>query len=125
MLIPILHFNGNCLHAIALYEKAFNTKAEHYDYGDDNKILHAEMVIHGQRIYLNDSKDFIKNAFGFDCVTHLALTFKTPEEMFTCYEILKKDSTLSSPFVETQYSKLVGNFIDKLGVLWGFMVVGE
>jgi len=31
MLIPILHFEGNCTDAIALYEKAFNTKAENYD----------------------------------------------------------------------------------------------
>ena len=79
MLIPILHFAGNCSDAIALYEKAFNTKAENYDYGDDNKIRHAEMIIHGQKVYLNDAKSFIKNAFNIDFATHLALTFKTPK----------------------------------------------
>ncbi len=28
MLIPYLHFNGNCMEAINLYEKAFNTKVD-------------------------------------------------------------------------------------------------
>ena|GEM_PF-6116063 len=28
MLIPVLHYEGNCADAIALYEKAFNTKTK-------------------------------------------------------------------------------------------------
>ena len=52
MLIPVLHFEGNCMDAIALYEVAFNSKAENYDCGDDNNIHHAEMIIHGQKVYL-------------------------------------------------------------------------
>ena len=123
MLIPVLHFNGECADAIALYEKAFKTKAENYDYGENNRILHVEMIIHGQRIYLNDARDYIKNAFGIDCATHLDLTFKTSEELLACYEILKRESTSTIPFVETPYSRLCGNFIDRLGVLWGLMVV--
>jgi PhnB protein len=123
MLIPILHFEGNCTDAIALYEKAFNTKAEIYDYGEDNRILHAQMIIHEQLVYLNDAKDFIKNAFGVDFATHLALTFDTADKLLACYELLKREDELSAPFTETSYSKLVGNFIDKFNILWGFMVV--
>jgi len=123
MLIPVLHFEGNCMDAIALYEVAFNSKAENYDCGDDNNIRHAEMIIHGQKVYLNDAKDVIKNAHDAGFSTHLALTFKTPTELLECYEFLKKDNTLSTPFTETTYSKLVGNFIDKFDILWGFMVV--
>ena len=124
MLIPVLHFDADCEDAIALYEKAFNTKAEHYDYGDDGKVRHAEIVIHGQTVYLNDAKCFIRNTFGVGYTTHLALTFNTSNELLACYEALKQDDTASSPFIETPYSKLVGNFIDKVGILWGFMVVG-
>ena len=40
-----------------------------------------------------------------------------------CYDYLKEDNDIPVPFVETPYSKLVGNFMDKFGVLWGFMVV--
>jgi len=123
MLIPILHFENNCADAIELYEKAFSTKAKDYEYREDNKIRHAEMNVHGQKIFLNDAKDFIKNGFGVDCVAHLVLTFDTSEELLACYEILKADDNLPNPFVETPHSKLVGNFLDKFGVLWGLMVV--
>ena len=125
MLIPILHFDGNCADAIALYEKTFNTKAEGCDYSDDKKIRHSEMIIHGQKVFLNDNKDFIRNAYGFDSTAHLALTFKTPEELLTCYEKLKIDNDQPFPFMEAPYSKLVGNFVDKIGVLWGFMVADQ
>ena len=72
MLIPHLHFCDNCKEAIAIYEKAFNTKAENIvyshdyvrnvyngghvlgEYPDDNKIAHAVMNIHGQKVFLND-----------------------------------------------------------------------
>ena len=56
MLIPHLHFCGDCEEAIAVYEKAFDTKAEdiirNSDYAPDvckgdNRIAHAVMSIHG------------------------------------------------------------------------------
>ena len=123
MLIPHLHFGGDCEKAIALYEKAFNAKAKDYDYRN-NKIAHAEMNIHGQIVWLND-------AFGnkdklLDCgAVHLILTFNSSKELLECYEHLKNVDITSIPFIETPYSKLVGNFLDKFGVLWGFMVVNE
>ena len=63
MLIPHLHFSGDCLQAIALYEKVFGTKVESVIYSrdflpndskDDNRIAHAVMYIHGQKVFLND-----------------------------------------------------------------------
>ena len=123
MLIPILHFNGNCADAIALYEKTFDTRAVDFDYGDDNKIRHAEMIIHEQKVFLNDAKDFISDTYGVDCAAHFILTFNTPEKLLACYEKLKEDGENQMPFVETPYSKLMGNFIDRFGVLWGFMLV--
>ena len=53
MLIPHLHFCGNCEKAIAVYEKAFYTKAESIVYNrdyapeeclDDNRIAHAVKI---------------------------------------------------------------------------------
>jgi len=63
MLIPHLHFSGNCKEAISFYENAFSVKADliiRYsdyapeDYQNDDRIAHAVMHIHGQMIYLND-----------------------------------------------------------------------
>jgi len=122
MLIPHLHFGGDCADAITLYEKTFNTKTENY-YHKDDKIVHAEMNIHEQKVFLNDAFGNKDKSFGCGAV-HLILTFNTAEELLACYENLKADDNTPAPFAETAYSKLVGNFMDKFGVLWGFMVIG-
>ena len=63
MLIPHLHFCGNCQEAITLYEQAFSIKAEaiissrEYVLNNGNggdHITHAVMYIHGQKVFLND-----------------------------------------------------------------------
>jgi PhnB protein len=124
MLIPHLHFGGNCREAIDLYEKAFSTKveAESIDYiSDSKKIAHAAMNIHRQKVFLNDN--FGNKNKSLDCgAVHLIITFNTTDELLACYEILKTDDNNIYPFNETPYSKLVGNFMDKFGVLWGFMI---
>jgi len=124
MLITHLHFGGDCADAIVLYEKAFNTKAGDYDYRD-NMIAHARMNIHGQMVWLNDAKEYIKNEFGIDGTAHLVLTFNTPEELLACYEHFITDKNAPVPFREAPYSKLSGSFLDKFGVLWAFMVMSE
>jgi PhnB protein len=120
MLIPHFHFNGDCKEAIALYEKAFNAKASEIDMSDNEKIAHARMEIHGQLVFLNDR--FGNKDKSLDCAVHMILTFKTSEDLQACYEALKDGSTIIDPFHETPYSALVGNFMDRFGVLWGFMV---
>ncbi len=84
MLIPHLHFCGDCEKAITLYEKAFNTKAEsivhNYDYAPDgcqgdNNIAHAVMYIHEQKIFLNDR--FGNKDKSLDCAVHLIVMFSS------------------------------------------------
>ncbi len=88
---------------------------------DGEKIAHATMNIHGIEIFLNDALKFLTDTFGVSCGVHLTITFNSVDELLACYEILKPDDK-PVPFYETPYSKLVGNFVDKFGVLWGFMV---
>jgi uncharacterized glyoxalase superfamily protein PhnB len=78
------------------------------------------LKIHGQTVFLNDR--FGNKDKSLDCAVHMVLTFKTPEDLLACYEVLKDGGTIIDPFHETPYSKLVGNFMDRFGVLWGFMV---
>jgi PhnB protein len=127
MLIPHLHFCGDCKEAIDLYEKAFNTtvETETIDYMSDGKrIAHAAMNIHGQRVFLNDALDNKDKSFHLGAV-HLIITFNTADELLACYEVLKADDNNIDPFKETPYSKLCGNFMDKFGVIWGFMAGAE
>jgi PhnB protein len=120
MLIPHLHFCGNCIEAIGLYEKAFNTQIESIEYMSDGvKIANAVMKIHGQTVFLNDN--FGNKDKTLDCAVHLIITFKTTDELLACYEVLKTGGKDIGGFHETAYSKLCGNFMDKFGVLWGFM----
>ena len=128
MLIPHLHFCDNCEEAIAVYEKAFHTKAESIvynrdyapnEYPDDNRIAHAVMNIHGQKVFLNDR--FGNKDKSLNCAVHLIVMFKSVEELLACYEFFKEGSTIIDPFIKLPYSELAGNFIDKFGVQWGFM----
>ena len=129
MLIPHLHFCGDCEEAIAVYEKAFNSKAESIvynrdhapdEYSGDNKIAHAVMNIHGQKIFLNDR--FGNKDRSLNCAVHLIVMFTSVEELLACYEFFKEESTIIDPFEKLPYSELSGNFIDKFGVQWGFMI---
>ena len=130
MLIPHLHICGDCEEAIALYEKAFITKAEsvirNSDYAPveckgDYKIAHATMKIKDQMVYLNDR--FGNPGRSSDCAVHMITCFNTAQELLACYEILKEGSILIDPLEALPYSKLAVQFIDKFGVQWGFMVV--
>ena len=128
MLIPHLHFCDNCEEAIAVYEKAFDTKAESIvynrdyapdEYPEDNRIAHAVMNIHGQKVFLNDR--FGNKDKSLNCAVHLIVMFKSAEELLACYEFFKEESTIIDPFTKLPYSELSGNFVDKFGVQWGFM----
>ena len=131
MLIPHLHFCGNCEEAIVVYEKAFHTKAENIVYSrdyapdeypddsSDNRIAHAVMNIHGQNVFLNDR--FGNKDKSLDCAVHLIVMFPSVEELLACYEFFKEGITIVDPFEKLPYSELAGNFVDKFGVQWGFM----
>ena len=129
MLIPHLHFSGNCKEAISLYEKAFNTKADSIiqnsdyapeEYKNDNRIAHAVMPIHGQKVFFNDR--FGKKDTSTDIAVHLIVMFKSEADLLSCYDIMKEGSTTIDPLETLPYSPLAVQFIDKFGVQWGFMV---
>jgi len=120
MLVPHLHFRGNCKEAIALYEKAFKTKAEKIQYDDNGNVGHAEMYIHDQRVMLNDR--FGKISRTTDIAIQVVIIFENKVQLTNCYEIMKEGSVTIDEIGETFYSPCVVIFIDKFGVQWGFMV---
>jgi len=74
---PYLVFNGNCVEAIKLYEKAFKTKAtycqykdippnEHYPLppGTEEYIMHGVLPIGNEAIYLADSTPDLPTTFA-------------------------------------------------------------
>jgi uncharacterized glyoxalase superfamily protein PhnB len=121
MLIPHLHFCGNC-QAIALYVKAFNTKTSvlFHNGSGDGEVVHVEMHIHGSRAMLNDRFGAKERTDEFAIA--LVVTFDNAEALLACYDTLKDGSIIIDPFEQVPYSKLCGLSIDKLEVHWGFML---
>jgi PhnB protein len=129
VLIPHLHFDGNCKEAISFYERAFNARVDTVIYDrdyaavdckDGDRIAHAEMHIHGQKVYLNDR--FGKKDTSTDIAVHLIVTFQDETDLLSCYGLMKEGSTTIDPLETLPYSPLAVQFIDKFGVQWGFMV---
>lgn len=120
MLIPHLHFCGDCEEAIALYEKAFNTRVDTIIRNDEGRLLHAEMHIHEQRVMLN-------NRFGNKdkttaCAIAAIVTFRNADELLVCYEIMNQDSITIDKLEQLSYTELCVQFLDKFGIQWAFMV---
>ena len=119
MLIPHLHFCGDCKQAIDLYEMAFNTKTKSIEYAPDGKIVHTTMDIHWVEVFLNDN--FGNANKSFDFLVHLIITFETVEELFACYEVLKTDDSDIGTFRETPYSNfavILWTNLASHGALW-------
>jgi len=125
MIIPHLHFAGNCKQAISVYEAAFQTKAHtivsNRQYGaDEDGIAHAEMLIHGQRVMLNDR--FGKKNTDTNIAVNLVVMFSTTEELLGCYNALREGCTVIDEMQKLSYSELFVQFIDRFGVQWCFMI---
>ena len=122
MLIPLLHFCGNCAEAIALYEQAFRTKADilFLNGNGNGSVGHAEMRIHGVRVMLNDR--FGKKDKTTDCAVALIVTFKSAVELLACYEMLRPDGIVIDQPEKLSYTELGLQFMDRFEVQWGFMV---
>ena len=125
MIIPHLHFAGNCEEAIFVYETAFGTKAHtvvtNRQYGaEEDGIAHAEMLIHGQRVMLNDR--FGKTDADTNIAVNLVVLFTTAKELLDCYEVLQEQCTIIDAMQSLTYFELFVQFVDRFGVQWCFMV---
>ncbi len=122
MLIPHIHFSGNCAEAIALYEQAFDTKTDilFLNGNGDGSIGHAEMRIHGIRVMLNDR--FGNKEKSTDCAVALIVTIENSEKLLACYEMLKPGGIVIDPPERLAYTEIGLQFIDRFGVQWGFMM---
>ncbi len=127
MLIPHLHFRGNCLEAIDFYKRVFSTKVEEIIFSNNEgtnrlskKVSHAVMRIHGQKVFLNDR--FGKDSNSIGSSIHLIIMFESEDELMKCYRKMRGNSIIIDPLQPLSYSSLFVQFIDKFGIQWGFMV---
>ena len=115
---PYLIFNGNCMEAIRLYEKAFNTKAVGVCRYKDTPpmegmqpmpaeiaelVMHSVLPIGNESIYLCDTTPDKRATFGngsFACVE-----LGSAEEVVAAYEVLKEGGKVFCEAQETFWNK--------------------
>ena len=119
---PYLYFNDNCIEAITLYEKAFNTNVIAQMMPDEKGgsfVAHAEFKIGGDTIFLYDAEQPVK--FGDNMMIAIQFNAEDENELAMAkkaYDTLKDGGEIIMALEETSWSKCYGILIDKFGVKW-------
>jgi len=122
MLTTHIYFNGQCKEAIELYKKAFNAniKTVMLNPKQDNLVIHAEIIIHNQLLYINDFGD--NDGYSMSGGYQLCINFENEDDLKVAYSVMLNGSKIISPMQATDYSVCVVRFIDKFNVRWAFGV---
>ncbi|MCL1983832.1 MAG: VOC family protein [Methanomassiliicoccaceae archaeon] len=116
---PYLQFNGNCVEAIAFYEKAFGVKAEVYKEAD--LISHAELDLGDGHIGLSDTPPGEgKSDLGNGGVS-ISVLLESVKEVKDLFEELSKGGKISERPEATDWCECFCTFYDKFGVNWSVM----
>ncbi len=122
MLTTHIYINGQCSKAIELYVKALDAQIKTVipKPGQEELIIHAEILIHGQLLMLNDfgNQDGPSKSGGYQ----LSLRFDNADDLEKAYSLMKDGSKAVSPMQATDYSDCVVRFIDRFDVRWAFWV---
>ena len=122
MLSTHIYLNGQCKESIEAYVKAFKATVQTIvlSPAHEELVLHAEILIHGQLLYLNDFGD--GDGFSKSGGYQLAIRFDSEEELKEAYAVLSAGSTTISPPQATEYSVCQVRFVDRFDVRWAFWV---
>ena len=109
--------------AIEFYVKVFSAKVQMILPNPEqvDLIIHAEILIHNQLLYLNDfgGSDINSVSGGYQ----LCIQFDNEEDLKEAYSIMDEGSKTVLAMQATDYSSCVVRFIDKYDVRWAFMVI--
>lgn len=122
MLTTHIYINGQCRQAIELYVKALGAKVKTVipKPGQEGLVIHAEIMIHGQLLMLNDFGN--NESFSTSGGYQLSLRFDNEDELKRAYSMIKDGSTTLMPMQPADYSVCVVRFIDRHDVRWAFWV---
>ena len=126
MIIPCIHFNGNCDEAISFYKKALGAEVRGINYAKDappdsgmdelppDFVMHSEVIICGMNFSLTDGaeKPIAGEHFSF------LINYDTAEEVTAVFEKLVARGSVVEPLAPVFWSPLYGFVIDRFGVYW-------
>ncbi len=133
---PYLVFNGNCIEAIKLYEKAFNTKANYCQYkdtpsseaypiqpGTEELVMHGILPIGDETIYLCDTTPDHPATFGngsFACIE-----LDNADDVKFAFDVLKEGGKVFCEAQATFWNKCYAELEDKFSLKWTIMIEEE
>ena len=124
MIIPCIHFQGNCDEAIDFYKDALGAEVKDINYAKDaptdagldslppNFVMHSEVIICGMNFSLTDGSE---TPITGSHVSFL-ITYDAPEEVTAAYKKLVVGGKIVEALSPVFWSPLYGYVIDKFGV---------
>lgn len=132
-----LFFDGQAEEALTFYAQVLGAKVEaKMRYGDSpdpippeympaggpQKLLHASLIVDGERLMLSDGVPQDGGGFrGFS----LTLQYPTEQEARRVFDALSVDGKITMPIGPTFFSPCYGMLTDRYGVEWMVMVESE
>lgn len=116
---PYLYFNGNCTEAIALYEKAFDVKAEVWQNEEADNIEHAHFEIGTSTICLCDAQQAVKT--GDNIMLAIEFDAENEHELIRAklaFDTLKENGEVIMKLEENTWNKCFGILTDQFGIKW-------
>jgi len=130
MLIPTIHFDGNCDEAIAFYKDTLGAEVKAINYAKDapldsgmdqlppNFVMYSEVVICGTALSLTDGSE---TPLPFGHFSYM-LFVDTADEVTATFNKLAVGGKVDQPLAETFWAGLYGSVVDRFGVNWQVMV---
>ena len=122
MLSTLLCMNGKCREAVEFYRQAFDAEVHVVlpNRDNDHLIDHAEIIVHGQLLMLNDfgynDRELPSNGYM------LSVRFDTEVALKRVFSLMREGCKILSPMSQRDYTPCQINFVDRFDVRWGFWV---
>ena len=126
MLIPTIHFQGNCDEAITFYKETLGAEVKEIAYAKDapadagmdnlppNFVMYSEIQLFDTIISMTDGAE---TAGGIENFSYMIM-FDTADEVTNVFNKLAKGGTIVEPLAPQFFSSMYGFVKDKFGVGW-------
>ena len=130
MLLPTIHFAGNCNEVIEFYKQKLNAEVLEIAYAKDGPaelaaelppsfVMFSKVKILGALVSLTDGCENPPSAINF---TYTVIC-DTPEEVAEAFNALAEGGQVTAPLRQEFWADLTGDVTDRFGVNWNFLTL--